>query len=151
MEAEIHNYDIPYADETSLQVLKEKDRLPTQKSFMWLFIGGPAMPERRPTVDEDDQRASFGATDEIETRVAVAFRKVLSYGEVGHKKLLFDRHFSQFWKTLKKLHIFCQGEPPPFLWSPHSASGMDDGGGAPRGYQRGMVMRKFPLIFLEPP
>jgi transposase len=31
MEADIHNYDIAYADETPLQVLKEKDRLPTQK------------------------------------------------------------------------------------------------------------------------
>jgi transposase len=41
MEADIHDYDIAYADETSLQVLKEKDRLATQKSFMWLFIGGP--------------------------------------------------------------------------------------------------------------
>lgn len=45
MEADIHNYNIAYADETSLQVLKEKDRLPTQKSFMWLFIGGP--PDKR--------------------------------------------------------------------------------------------------------
>jgi transposase len=41
MEADIHHYDIAYADETPLQVLKEKDRLPTQKSYMWLFIGGP--------------------------------------------------------------------------------------------------------------
>ncbi len=40
MEADIHTHDIAYADETSLQVLKEKDRLPTQKSYMWLFIGG---------------------------------------------------------------------------------------------------------------
>ena len=45
MEADIHQYDIAFADETSLQVLKEKDRLHTQKSFMWLFIGGP--PEKR--------------------------------------------------------------------------------------------------------
>ena len=45
MEADIHNYDIAYADETPLQVLKEKDRLPTQKSYMWLFIGGP--PDKR--------------------------------------------------------------------------------------------------------
>ncbi len=45
MEADINDYDIAYADETSLQVLKEKDRLPTQKSFMWLFIGGP--PDKR--------------------------------------------------------------------------------------------------------
>ncbi|KTD25162.1 IS66 family transposase [Legionella maceachernii] len=32
-------------DETPLQVLKEKGRLPTQQSYMWLFIGGP--PEKR--------------------------------------------------------------------------------------------------------
>jgi transposase len=41
MEANIQDYDIAYADETPLQVLKEKGRLATQKSFMWLFIGGP--------------------------------------------------------------------------------------------------------------
>ena len=45
MEADIHSYDIAYADETPLQVLREKDRLPTQKSYMWLFIGGP--PDKR--------------------------------------------------------------------------------------------------------
>lgn len=45
MEASIQEYDIAYADETSLQVLNEKDRLATQKSYMWLFIGGP--PEQR--------------------------------------------------------------------------------------------------------
>ena len=45
MIADIHNYDIAYADETPLQVLKEKDRLATQKSYMWLFIGGP--PDKR--------------------------------------------------------------------------------------------------------
>jgi transposase len=45
MEADIHDYDIAYADETGLQVLKEKDRLPTQKSYMWLFIGGE--PDKR--------------------------------------------------------------------------------------------------------
>ena len=52
----------------------------------------PAIPEVRPTVDEDDERAGLGAAGEIETRVAVAFREVLSYGEEhkrrGHKKLL---------------------------------------------------------------
>lgn len=41
MEADIHQYDIAFADETTVQVLKEKGRLPTQKSYMWLFIGGP--------------------------------------------------------------------------------------------------------------
>lgn len=41
MIADIHDYDVAFADETPLQVLKEKDRLATQKSYMWLFIGGP--------------------------------------------------------------------------------------------------------------
>jgi transposase len=41
MEADIHAHDIAYADETPLQVLKEKGRLATDKSYMWLFIGGP--------------------------------------------------------------------------------------------------------------
>lgn len=41
MEYDIQNYDIAYADETTVQVLKEKSRTPTQKSYMWLFIGGP--------------------------------------------------------------------------------------------------------------
>jgi transposase len=45
MTADIQDYDIAFADETPLQVLKEKDRLPTQKSTMWLFGGGP--PEKR--------------------------------------------------------------------------------------------------------
>jgi transposase len=40
MEADIQNYDIAFADETTLQVLKEKDRLASHKSYMWLFIGG---------------------------------------------------------------------------------------------------------------
>ena len=41
----------------------------------------PAMPELRPTVDEDDQRAGFGATGEIEAGVAAALGKVLGHGE----------------------------------------------------------------------
>lgn len=41
MEDDIQNYDIAYADETTLQVLKERGRVSTQKSYMWLFIGGP--------------------------------------------------------------------------------------------------------------
>jgi hypothetical protein len=45
MEHDIQSDNIAYADETPLQVLKEKDRLPTQKSYMWLFIGGP--PDKR--------------------------------------------------------------------------------------------------------
>jgi len=46
----IQNHDIAYADETTLQVLKEKDRKATTKSYMWLFIGGP--PDKRSFVYE---------------------------------------------------------------------------------------------------
>lgn len=45
MEADIHDYDIAFVDETRVQVLKEKGRAATQQSFMWLFIGGS--PEKR--------------------------------------------------------------------------------------------------------
>lgn len=45
MEANIQEYDIAYADETPVQVLKQKDKPPTSKSYMWLFIGGP--PDKR--------------------------------------------------------------------------------------------------------
>jgi len=38
-------YDIGYADETTIQVLKEKDKSAESKSYMWVFIGGP--PEQR--------------------------------------------------------------------------------------------------------
>ncbi len=48
MEADINDYDIAYADETTVQVLSEKGRAPTQKSFMWLFLGGP--PDKRAVV-----------------------------------------------------------------------------------------------------
>jgi transposase len=41
MTSDIQEYDIAFADETPVQVLKEKDRLPNQKSTMWLFSGGP--------------------------------------------------------------------------------------------------------------
>lgn len=54
--------DIAYADETRLQVLKEKDRTAEAQSFMWTFIGGPVdkrfvlyhyNPSRAHTVIED--------------------------------------------------------------------------------------------------
>jgi transposase len=50
MEDIIQNHDIAYADETTLQVLKEKGKKATSKSYMWLFIGGP--PSRRSFVYE---------------------------------------------------------------------------------------------------
>ncbi|MAZ39873.1 MAG: transposase [Legionellales bacterium] len=45
MQDNINDYDIVYADETPVQVLNEKNRKATQKSYMWLFIGGS--PEKR--------------------------------------------------------------------------------------------------------
>ena len=40
MHAIIRSYDIAYADETPVQVLKEKDRAAQTKSMMWYFAGG---------------------------------------------------------------------------------------------------------------
>jgi len=45
MQDNINEYDVAYADETPVQVLKEKQRTASQKSFMWLFVGGN--PEKR--------------------------------------------------------------------------------------------------------
>ena len=42
MIAQIRRYDVAYADETVLQVINEKGKLATSKSYMWLFSGGPA-------------------------------------------------------------------------------------------------------------
>ncbi len=50
MQKIICDYDIAFADETTIQVLKEKDRLPSSKSYMWVFSGGP--PEKRSFVYE---------------------------------------------------------------------------------------------------
>jgi len=52
MHEEIKQYDIGYADETTLQVLKEKDRPAHSTSYMWLFIGGP--PEKRSFIYQYD-------------------------------------------------------------------------------------------------
>lgn len=40
-EQQINHYDIAAADETRLQVLKEPNRLPTSKSWLWIRRGGP--------------------------------------------------------------------------------------------------------------
>jgi transposase len=45
LQYQILTYDIAFADETPVQVLKEPDRPPESKSYMWCFIGGP--PEKR--------------------------------------------------------------------------------------------------------
>ena len=44
LQDEILNYDIAYADESTLQVLKEDNKTAQSKSYMWAFGGGP--PER---------------------------------------------------------------------------------------------------------
>ena len=41
MQEEILNYDVAYADETTVQVLNEPGRRAQSKSFIWCFIGGP--------------------------------------------------------------------------------------------------------------
>ena len=46
----ILGYDIAYADETPIQVLKEKGRPAESKSMMWYFSGGP--PEQRCVIYE---------------------------------------------------------------------------------------------------
>lgn len=40
IQSNILEYDVAYADETTVQVLKEPDRPPDAKSYMWLFMGG---------------------------------------------------------------------------------------------------------------
>jgi hypothetical protein len=73
----------------------------------------PAIAEVRPTVDEDDERAGFGATGKIETRVVVAFREVLGYGE-EHKRRPFEPHdvdyknYSSLFEVQKR-----EGTPAP--------------------------------------
>lgn len=41
----ILSYDVAFADETTVQVLKEPDRRAQTKSYMWCFLGGP--PDKR--------------------------------------------------------------------------------------------------------
>ena len=45
LQDQILDYDVAYADETTLQVLHEPERRAETKSYLWCFIGGP--PERR--------------------------------------------------------------------------------------------------------
>jgi transposase len=42
LQDEILSYDIAYADESTLQVLKEENKKAESKSYMWVFGGGPA-------------------------------------------------------------------------------------------------------------
>jgi len=87
MEADIHAHDIAYADETSLQVLKEKDRPPTQKSYMWLFIGGP--PDKRAFVYQYHQTRTHSIPFEFFTDFkgylhADCYKAYVALGKLEH-------------------------------------------------------------------
>lgn len=60
------NYDIILADETGIQVLKEPDKRPESKSYLWIRRGGPP---NKPvvTVDYDPSRSSSVATRLLES------------------------------------------------------------------------------------
>lgn len=45
LQEKILEYDVAFADETTLQVLHEADRRAQAKSYMWCFVGGP--PDQR--------------------------------------------------------------------------------------------------------
>lgn len=56
----IITYDVAFADETTVQVLKEPGRAPSQKSYLWVYLGGP--PEQRSVVYQYTQtRAGINA------------------------------------------------------------------------------------------
>lgn len=52
LQHQITTYDIAYADETRVQVLKEPERPPDTQSYMWCFIGGP--PDKRSVIYQYD-------------------------------------------------------------------------------------------------
>ncbi len=59
----IITYDIAYSDETIVQVLKEIDRPPEAKSYMWCFIGGP--PEKRSVIYHYEPSRAHGVIVQI--------------------------------------------------------------------------------------
>ena len=59
----INAYDVSYADETRIQVLKEKDRPPDAQSYMWCFIGGP--PEKRSIIYHYNVSRAHHVVEEI--------------------------------------------------------------------------------------
>jgi transposase len=56
MSKDLFNCDTAFADETVIQVLKELDRAPEKKSYVWLFIGGD--PLKRPSIYHYNQSRS---------------------------------------------------------------------------------------------
>lgn len=88
MKNHIIKYDIAYADETKVQVLKEKGRTAQQLSYMWLYIGGEK--EKRCTVYEYQPTRS-GAVAEIFLKGFKGYLHVDGYG--GYERL-FDKGIS---------------------------------------------------------
>jgi transposase len=65
LEDTLFSYDITAADETGIQVLKEEDRAPQNKSWLWLRRGGP--PDKPVVlVDYSSSRAGRVATQLLE-------------------------------------------------------------------------------------
>lgn len=58
----IINYQIAYADETRVQVLKEPGREPTKTSYMWTFIGGP--PDKKSIIYKYDPGRAHTVVEE---------------------------------------------------------------------------------------
>lgn len=63
LQADICSYDIAYADETRVQVLKEPDRNASSQSYMWCFIGGP--PDKRSIIYHYDPGRSHVVIEEV--------------------------------------------------------------------------------------
>ena len=59
LEETFFDYDIAYADETGIQVLKEEGRTPQNKSYLWIRRGGPP---HQPVVLVDYSPSRSGAT-----------------------------------------------------------------------------------------
>jgi len=59
----IIDYDVAYSDETTVQVLKEPDKSPSSKSYMWVFTGGP--PDKRVIIYRYQPSRSGSSADEF--------------------------------------------------------------------------------------
>ena len=63
LEDNVLNYDIAFADETSIQVLKEPGRRAQNKSYIWCFIGGP--PGKRSIIYQYHETREAKATEQF--------------------------------------------------------------------------------------
>lgn len=83
MQEEILNYDVTYADETTLQVLQEPGRPAQSKSFMGCFIGGP--PEKAVAI----YQYHITRSSEVVNRFLEGYRGGLHCdGYTGYQKLI---------------------------------------------------------------